>query len=85
MKSIRHQTKNKRADNLNSIASTKYGYLPEKIEVKSLKDDKFREINDFYRLVKVKQNAERNEKKRDPTKEKVERTFECWRKSSTFI
>ena len=41
---------------------TKYGQLPEEIERKSLKDDKFRKIYDFYKLVKVKQNEERNKR-----------------------
>lgn len=60
-------------NNFNSIASTKYGYPPEEIDVKSLKDDKFREICDFYRLVKVRQNVERNERnnwRKDKLKER---------------
>lgn len=60
-------------NNFNSIASTKYGYPLEEIDVKSLKDDKFREICDFYRLVKVRQNVERNERnnwRKDKLKER---------------
>lgn len=60
-------------NNFNSIASTKYGYPLEEIDVKSLKDDKFREICDFYRLVKVRKNVERNERnnwRKDKLKER---------------
>ena len=46
--------KKKKTENLNCIASAKYGHPLEEIEVKSLKDDKFREIYYFYRVVKVK-------------------------------
>ena len=35
-------------DNLNSIASTKYDHPPEEIEMKNLKDYKFREIYNFF-------------------------------------
>ena len=52
----------KTTDNLNSIASTKYCHLPEEVEVKCLKDDKFREIYDFYGLVKAKKNSDRTER-----------------------
>ena len=44
---------------MNNINSQKYGYVPNAIEEKAV--ERFREIYDFYRLVKVKQNAERYE------------------------
>ena len=52
----------KATDNLNSVMSAQYGYPPEKIEVKSLKNDQFRDIYDFYRLIKVKQNSDKVER-----------------------
>ena len=52
----------KATDNLNSVMSGQYSYPPEKIEVKSLKNDQFRDIYDFYRLIKGKQNSEKVER-----------------------
>ena len=40
------------AENMNSINLQKYGYAP---------NERLREIYDFYRLVRVKQHAERYE------------------------
>ena len=45
----------KATNNLNSITSAKYSNPLEEIKVKSLKDNRFREIYDFYRSVNVKQ------------------------------
>ena len=46
-------------NNLNSIASQKYGVLPNFVEEITQKDEKFCEIYDFYRLVKVQKYAKR--------------------------
>ena len=48
--------------NLNKINSEKYGLPPEVIEKKTLKNDVFKEVNDFYRLVKVSKDANRYER-----------------------
>ena len=50
------------AENMNSINSQKYGYAPNAIEEKSVENTRFREIYDFYGLVKVKQHAKRCER-----------------------
>ena len=47
------------AENINSINSHKYGYASNAIEEKAVENERFREIYDFYRLVKEKQHAER--------------------------
>ena len=47
--------------NMSNIRSQKYGYAPDAIEEKALESKRFWEIYDFYRLVKVKQHAERYE------------------------
>ena len=64
--------------NLNKTPTEKYGIEPETVEEKSLTDDRFRELYDFHRLGKIKQdfgrrdrlNAEkdkrRNRKLREP-------------------
>ena len=49
------------AENMNSINLQKYGYAPNAIEEKVVQNERFREIYDFYRLVRVKQHAERYE------------------------
>ena len=49
------------AENMNSINLQKYGYAPNAIEEKLVQNERFREIYDFYRLVRVKQHAERYE------------------------
>ena len=46
---------------MSNIRSQKYGYAPDAIEEKTLESKRFWEIYDFYRLVKVKQHAERYE------------------------
>ena len=56
--------------NMNNIRSQKYGYRPDAIEEKVLESKRFQEIYDFYRLVTVKQHAERHERA-DIKKEKV--------------
>ena len=48
-------------DNISKIASQKYGFSPDFVEEKTLNDEKFREIYNFYRLVKVRKFAERYE------------------------
>ena len=52
----------KSVQNLNKINSEKYGLPPEVIEKKTLANDVFREVYDFYRLVKVTKNANRYER-----------------------
>ena len=47
---------------MNNIRSQKYGYAPSAIEEKALENKRFREIYDFYRLVKVREHAERYER-----------------------
>ena len=47
---------------MNNIKSQKYGYAPSAIEEKALENKRFREIYDFYRLVKVREHAERYER-----------------------
>ena len=49
----------KAAENMNSINSQKSGYAPNAIEEKAVESERFRDIYDFYGLVKVKQHAER--------------------------
>ena len=44
---------------MNSTSSQKYGYAPDAVEEKVAESEKFRDIYDFYRLVKVRQHAER--------------------------
>ena len=44
---------------MNNIQSLKYGYPPEAIEENAIRSDKFRDIYDFYRLLKVQKHAER--------------------------
>ena len=45
--------------NMNNVNSQKYGVLPEMVEKKSLEDEKFREVYDFHRMVRVSRDAER--------------------------
>ena len=47
---------------MNNINLQKYGYAPDAIEGKAVENKRFREIYDFYRLVKVKQHPERYER-----------------------
>ena len=48
--------------NMNKTDSQKYGLPPETIEERSLESEKFREIYDFHRMVKVSRDAERYER-----------------------
>ena len=43
----------KAVENMNSIKFQKYGFVPKVVEEKTVKSEKFRDISDFYRLVKV--------------------------------
>ena len=52
----------KAVENLNKTNSEKYGVAPETIEKKTLENDTFREIYDFYRLAKVTKDANRYER-----------------------
>ena len=45
--------------NMNNINSQKYGVPPETVEKKCLEDEKFREVYDFHRMVRVSRDAER--------------------------
>ena len=45
--------------NINNVNSQKYGVPPETVEKKSLKDEKFREVYEFHRMVRVSRDAER--------------------------
>ena len=47
---------------MNKTNSEKYGLLPETIEEKTLSDNVFREIYDFYRMVKVSKAINRYER-----------------------
>ena len=47
---------------MNNIRSQKYGYAPSAIEEKALENKRFWEIYDFYRLVNVREYAERYER-----------------------
>ena len=49
-------------DKMNKIASQKYGFSPDFEEEKTLNDEKFCEIYDFHRLVKVRKFSERSER-----------------------
>ena len=46
-------------ENINSINSHKYEYASNAIEENAVENERFREIYNFYRLVKQKQRAER--------------------------
>ena len=54
---------------MNSTRSQKYGYAPDAVEEKAAESEKFRDIYNFYRLVKVRQRAERY-KRADVKKDK---------------
>ena len=49
----------KAVENMNCGNSQKYGYAPNAIEEKAVESKRFRDIYNFYRLVEVKQHAER--------------------------
>ena len=44
---------------MNNVNSQKYGVLPETVKKKSLEDEKFREVYDFHRMVRVSRDVER--------------------------
>ena len=46
---------------MNNINSQKYGVPPVTVEKKSFEGEKFREVDDFHRMVKVSRDAERYE------------------------
>ena len=46
--------------NMNNIQSQKYAYLPKAIEENVIRSGKFRDIYDFYRLLKVQKHVERH-------------------------
>ena len=52
------------AENMNSINLQKYGYAPNAIEEKTVENKTLREVYDLYRLVIVKEHAERYEQGR---------------------
>ena len=52
----------KAVENMNNARSQKHGYAPDAIEKKTAESEKFTYIYKFYRLVKVKQHAERYER-----------------------
>ena len=56
---------------MNNINLQKYGYAPNAIEKKAVEIETFREIYNFYRLVKVLK-----------IKEKTKGTIQNWRKSA---
>ena len=51
----------KASENMNSANSQKYSYAPNSIEEKAVEDKTFTDIFKIYKLVKVKQHAERYE------------------------
>ena len=55
----------KAVENMNKIKSEKYGLPPEIIEKKTISDEVFREIFDFYRMVKVSKSKERNKRQNE--------------------
>ena len=59
--------------NLNKINSEKYGLPPEVIEKKTLENDVFKEVYDFYRLVKVSKDANRYERYNEKLDKKQKR------------
>ena len=63
----------KAVENLNKTNSEKCGLPPELIEKKTLADNVFKEVYDFYRLVKVSKAANRYEKYNEKIDEKQKR------------
>ena len=47
------------AQNMNNVNSQKYGVPLEMVEEKSLEDEKFREVYNFHRMVRVSRDAKR--------------------------
>ena len=46
---------------MNKTKSEKYDIHPHTIEKKSIEDENYKEMYDFHRLIKVKEDAERRE------------------------
>ena len=44
---------------MNNVNSQRYGVPPETVETKNFEDEKFREVYDFHRMVRVSRDAER--------------------------
>ena len=63
----------KAVENLNKTNSEKYGLPPEVIERKTLANDVFKEVYDFYRLVKVSKAANRYERYNEKLDKKQKR------------
>ena len=63
----------KAVENLNKTNSEKYGLPPEIIERKTLANDVFKEVYDFYRLVKVSRAANRYERYNEKLDKKQKR------------
>ena len=49
----------KAVQNINNVNSQKYGVPPKTVEKKSLEDEKFLEVYDFHRMVRVSRDAKR--------------------------
>ena len=60
-------------ENMNKTNSEKYGLPPEIIEKRTLADNVFKEVYDFYRLVKVSKAANRYERYNNKLDEKQKR------------
>ena len=63
----------KAIDKMNKTNSEKYGLPPEIIEKKTLANNVFKEVYDFYRLVKVSKAADRYERYNEKLDEKQKR------------
>ena len=63
----------KAVENMNKTNSEKYGLPPEIIEKKKLADNVFKEVYDFYRLVKVSKGINRYERYNKKLDEKQKR------------
>ena len=63
----------KAIENMNKTNSEKYGLPPEIIEKRTLADNVFKEVYDFYRLVKVSNAANRYERCNNKLDEKQKR------------
>ena len=63
----------KAIDNMNKTNSEKYGLPPEIIEKKTLANNVFKEVYDFYRLVKVSKSANRYERYNEKIDKKQKR------------
>ena len=71
----------KSAANMNNLLNEKYGLPPEKIETRSLSDERFRTLFNFHRIEKTRQVHERlnrYDKKMQVQKKKTKRQIKCW-------